>query len=231
MIFLFDVDGTLTPARQAIELKFKDFFYNWIIQRQRYGDKVYFVTGSDKDKTIEQIGEKIWLQVDGSYQNCANQLYCKGQLIKESDWRLPDDLMWDIIDTLSKSQWYGTARGSIEMRVGMANISTIGRQCSLKDRTKYYEWDKENKERECIANKLKSLYPKIEFSIGGEISIDVYPEGKDKSQVVDELKGNTMFFGDSCNVGGNDYSISRKCSIYHPINHWEETRQILEKIT
>ena len=101
MIFLFDVDGTLTPARQGIELKFKDFFYNWIIQRQRYGDKVYFVTGSDKDKTIEQIGEKIWLQVDGSYQNCANQLYCKGQLIKESNWRLPDDLMWDIIDTLS----------------------------------------------------------------------------------------------------------------------------------
>jgi len=230
MIFLFDVDGTLTPARQPIEPKFKDFFYNWVIHRQRYGDEVYFVTGSDKDKTIEQIGEKIWLQVNGSYQNCANQLYCKGQLIKESSWRLPDDLMWDIIDALSESKWYGTARGSIEMRTGMVNISTIGRECSLKDRAKYYEWDKENKEREFIVNKLKRLYPKIDFSIGGEISIDVYPEGKDKSQAVDDIKGNTMFFGDSCNIGGNDYSISLKCSIYHPVKNWEETREILEKI-
>jgi len=230
MIFLFDVDGTLTLARRSIDPKFKDFFYNWVSKHQTYGDKVYFVTGSNKDKTIEQVGEKIWLQVDGSYQNCANQLYCKGQLIKEFNWRLPDDLMWDIIDTLSRSQWYGTAKGNVEIRIGMINISTVGRKCSSKDRAKYYKWDKENKERETIVNKLKSQYPKIEFSIGGEISIDVYPKGKDKSQAIEDLKGDTIFFGDSCDIGGNDYSISRRCSAFHHVKDWKETERILENI-
>tara|TARA_R110000751_G_scaffold69917_3_gene141853 strand:- start:2042 stop:2737 length:696 start_codon:yes stop_codon:yes gene_type:complete len=228
MIFLFDVDGTLTLSRKRIDPKFKDFFYNWVVTHQEYGDEVYFVTGSDKDKTIEQVGEKIWLQVDGSYQNCANQLYSKGQLIREFSWRLPDDLMWDIIGTLSRSQWYGTAKGNIEIRIGMINISTVGRECSSKDRAKYYKWDKENKERELMVKTLKSRYPKIEFSIGGEISIDVYPEGRDKSQVMDDLKGESVFFGDSCDAGGNDHSISRKCSTFHQVKNWEETKRILE---
>lgn len=228
MIFLFDVDGTLTLSRKRIDPKFKDFFYNWVVTHQADGDEVYFVTGSDKDKTIEQVGEKIWQQVNGSYQNCANQLYSKGQLIKEFSWRLPDDLMWDIIGTLSRSQWYGTAKGNVEIRIGMINISTVGRECSSKDRAKYYKWDKENKERELMAKALKSRYPKIEFSIGGEISIDVYPEGRDKSQVMDDLEGESVFFGDSCDAGGNDHSISRKCSTFHQVKNWEETKRILE---
>ena len=55
--YVFDVDGTLTPSRLPINKKFKEFFLEWM-----EGKKVYLITGSDKDKTIEQIGEEIWLK-------------------------------------------------------------------------------------------------------------------------------------------------------------------------
>jgi phosphomannomutase len=229
MIFLFDVDGTLAPARQSMPSEFKDFFTQWIASQQLYGNEVYLVTGSDKDKTIEQVGEALWKKVDGSYQNCGNQLYIKGELIKEFSWRLPDDLMWDIINILSKSPWYRGARGNVEMRIGMLNISTVGRRCSDLERAKYYKWDKENGERESIASQLKKRYPKIEFSIGGEISIDIYPEGRNKSQVLSDMNGDTTFFGDRCGEGGNDYHLANGCTrCYNVKGGWKETMSILK---
>ena len=85
--FLFDVDGTLTPHRQPMTDDFKHFFMK-MLRNKGEDEKVFLVTGSDKQKTIEQVGHAIWHSVDGSYQNCGNQLYIDGQLIKQSEWEL-----------------------------------------------------------------------------------------------------------------------------------------------
>ena len=50
--FIFDVDGTLTPSRGTIDAGFKEFFMDFCNK-----NNVYLVTGSDRPKTIEQIGE------------------------------------------------------------------------------------------------------------------------------------------------------------------------------
>ena len=47
MNYIFDIDGTLTPSRLKIDPEFEQFFLEWMKDK-----KVYFVTGSDKDKTI-----------------------------------------------------------------------------------------------------------------------------------------------------------------------------------
>ena len=47
MNYIFDIDGTLTPSRLPIDPEFEKFFLEWMKDK-----KVYFVTGSDKDKTI-----------------------------------------------------------------------------------------------------------------------------------------------------------------------------------
>ena len=47
--FIFDVDGTLTPSRQEIDMDFAVFFTDFCAERD-----VYLVTGSDREKTIEQ---------------------------------------------------------------------------------------------------------------------------------------------------------------------------------
>ena len=52
--YIFDVDGTLTPSRQVIESDFLSYLLAFASNCQ-----MYIVTGSDKDKTIEQLGEEL----------------------------------------------------------------------------------------------------------------------------------------------------------------------------
>ena len=49
-IFIFDIDGTLTPSRLQMTEKFSKYFDKWS-KRNKY----YLVTGSDFDKTKEQL--------------------------------------------------------------------------------------------------------------------------------------------------------------------------------
>ena len=67
MKYVFDIDGTLTPSRLPIDPEFEKFFLEWM-----EGKEVYLVTGSDKDKTMEQVGEKIWTNATKVYQSCGN---------------------------------------------------------------------------------------------------------------------------------------------------------------
>ena len=49
--YIFDIDGTLTPSRGRIDPEFETFFKSFINK-----NKVSLVTGSDRPKTLEQIG-------------------------------------------------------------------------------------------------------------------------------------------------------------------------------
>tara|TARA_Y100001938_G_scaffold97429_1_gene133346 strand:+ start:445 stop:1146 length:702 start_codon:yes stop_codon:yes gene_type:complete len=226
--YLFDVDGTLTPARGKIDQDFKKYFGDWVSEKRSLGDKVFLVTGSDRSKTVEQIGLPVCRVVNGCYQNCGNQLYIRNALVKESAWRMSTHLRLDILMILEKSPWNGHAENNIEERAGMINISTIGRSATPKQREAYFRWDKVANERKKIAEILSLRYPKLEFSIGGEISIDAYPKGKDKSQVLKDLSGESIFFGDSCEIGGNDYSIAIQSDRYHNVKDWKETEYIMK---
>ena len=228
--YLFDVDGTLTPSRKPMVEDFKNYFKFWVRTQQSSGNKVYLVTGSDKDKTIEQVGQELWKMVDGSYQNAGNQLFVNGDLVFESDWEMPKDLESVALDLIGQSGWYGTADNNIEKRIGMVNISTIGRDCTDKQRADYCEWDKENLERETRADVINSNFDDIEAVIGGEISIDIYPKGKDKSQILGCLEGKNIFFGDNCYLGGNDYTIAEAAYEKYHVADWTQTRDILAVI-
>ena len=53
--FIFDVDGTLTPSRKQMDAGFSAKFLIFCCKFD-----TYLVTGSDKDKTIEQVGSDIY---------------------------------------------------------------------------------------------------------------------------------------------------------------------------
>ena len=54
---MFDVDGTLTPAKSKIDPKFAKDFFNW-----QKGKQVYIVSGGSFLRLLNQLGRKI---VDG----------------------------------------------------------------------------------------------------------------------------------------------------------------------
>ena len=203
--YLFDIDGTLTPSRLPINKEFEVFFKEWLRNKN-----VYLVTGSDKEKTIEQIGLDVWISVTKVYQSCGNQIWEKGKLIKERHFHLSDNMQKQLMSFLESSDWKEKFGIHFEQRVGLVNFSIIGRNCPQNKREEYYQWDVINKERMKICESIMTSFPNIEASIGGQISIDIYEKGKNKSQVLNEIEGEVYFFGDRMNPGGNDYPIAEK---------------------
>lgn len=65
----------------------------------------------------------------------------------------------------------------------MLNISPIGRNCSQQEREDFLAYDTQHKIRETMVAALKAQFPDIGFtySIGGQISFDVFPQGWDKT--------------------------------------------------
>ena len=233
MNYIFDIDGTLTPSRLPIDPEFEKFFLEWMKDK-----KVYFVTGSDKDKTIEQIGETIWNNATRVYQSCGNAVYEGGKLIRQSDFKMDTELQRLLYTFLATSDWKHHHGNHIEERIGLVNYSTIGRNCDQSSRSAYYDWDQLQGERQLFCKIIENTFPHLEASIGGEISIDIYPKGQNKAQVLSDFDGPITFFGDRCEPGGNDYPIVCRIdevesylykSVIHSVKDYKETWNILKR--
>ena len=235
-IYIFDVDGTLTPSRQRMTEEFAKFFDEWTNK-----NKYYLVTGSDINKTKEQVPIAYIDRAQGIFTCCGNQFYIEDKLIYENKFNIPDDLLKYLEDTLDNSDYPVKAGNHIEDRDSMLNFSMVGRRCSLQERKNYFEYDKLTGERQEIAKYIRNTWEDLDAVIGGQISIDIYPKGNDKSQVLEHIEkqhriGEIIFIGDRIEGGGNDYPLAELmdniegCDWYHT-EGWEHTQKILEKLS
>lgn len=236
-IFVFDIDGTLTPARKPIEPEFAAYFNRFC----KFND-VYLCTGSDWTKVREQIPERILSNVKGVF-TCSGNSYWFGKfLMGREDFSLrkefspPISLLKDLEKFVSASKCPKKTSLHIETRVGMLNFSTVGRNCSDLERKEYAAWDGETGERKKIVDFLSNKYPELSFNIGGEISIDIHPKGWDKSHAIKTIKtwnpkSNIYFFGDRIREGGNDMPAAMALGPLdraYPVEGPQETQKILE---
>lgn len=223
--FLFDVDGTLTPSRQKIDQDFRYFFANFM---HRY--PVYLVTGSDKQKTVEQIGEDLFNKAVMSFNCSGNEVWVRDTLVYKHDWDLPDDVEDYLSKFLSKSKFPIRTGNHIEKRNGCVNFSVVGRNAGIEERKAYIKWDKETSERVHLVENITDIFPNIEVVVGGETGLDIFDLGRDKSQVVDKIRTSNdviYFFGDQIQKYGNDYSVAMKCDHRYKVKNWSETYDIL----
>lgn len=67
----------------------------------------------------------------------------------------------------------------VEFRTGMLNISPIGRNCSHAEREAFHTFDKEHKVVPKMVEAMKEEFKDwgLTFSIGGQISFDLFPQG------------------------------------------------------
>lgn len=124
----------------------------------------------------------------------------------------------------------------IEFRAGMINVSPVGRNASTAERLQFENYDKEHNIRSKMVNALKENFSDygLTYSIGGQISFDVFPTGWDKTyclqHVEDEGFEKIHFFGDKSYEGGNDYEIYNDSrTIGHAVQNPEETMKILNE--
>jgi phosphomannomutase len=225
--FIFDVDGTLTPSRQKIDEEFKYFLSNFMDMYP-----TYIVTGSDKSKTVEQLGEDLFNKAVMSFNCSGNEIWVKDKIIYKSDWTLPYEVEEFILELLNQSKFPIRTGNHIEKRNGSVNFSIVGRNANMNEREHYIKWDKETSERLRIVNKLMHRFENIDVVVGGETGIDIFDKGKDKSQAIEKIKvydkDALYFFGDQIFENGNDYTIAMMCDSNFNVKSWKETFKILE---
>ena len=236
-IFIFDIDGTLTPSRLRMTEEFAKFFDKWSSK-----NKYYLVTGSDLDKTKEQLPIAYIDRAEAIFTCCGNQMWRDDELIYNNKFNPPKDLIESLERKVLKSQYPNRYGNHIEDRGSMVNFSVVGRDCTQEQREDYFEWDKRMGERNIMCMEIKGTYPGIDAVVGGQISIDIYPKGMDKSQVLNVIEQERLvppseyiFIGDGIENYGNDYPLAELmdnteiCDWYHT-KGWEHTKEILENL-
>ena len=240
-VYIFDVDGTLTPSRREMTMEFGIFFSLWSMNYT-----FYLVSGSDIDKIREQVPTSILDMAEGVFCCGGNKFYIDGRLEYEKTFKPPETLLTYLGHQLRVSDTPVHSTNHREDRGAMLNFSVVGRDCTLEERLQYFEYDKETGEREKIANEIKRRWPELDAVIGGQISIDIAPIGNDKSQVIKRIKNNNpnreyIFIGDRTEKGGNDYPLAKvmdemeDCNWYQAgepsqEDGYKETQKILEKL-
>jgi phosphomannomutase len=213
-LVLFDVDGTLSEPRAEATEEMKHF-----LQTLKKNVVVGIVGGSDLVKQQEQMGANIVHEVNYSFSENGLVAYKDGALIgkKAINDHLGEANIKRIINFSLKyisELDIPIKRGTfIEYRAGMLNVSPIGRNCSREERNAYEVFDLEHNVRKNFIAALQKELSDLDlvYSIGGQISFDVFPKGWDKTFCLNYI-GETEyeeihFFGDKTFPGGNDYEI------------------------
>jgi phosphomannomutase len=224
--FIFDVDGTLTPSRGTIDPTFKDYFNEFCRSNQ-----VFLVTGSDKPKTIEQIGEDTYNLCHTVYQCNGNDVWQSNKNVFTNPWILPSPAHEWLAEQLTLSDFPTRTGNHFEHRPGMVNFSIVGRNANRVERAHYVKWDKERDERANIAAWFNANFPELEAKVGGETGIDISMKGLDKSQIVRDFdlnKDELWFFGDAMFEGGNDLPLAKVVNHSRYVTGWKCTMEYLQ---
>ncbi|XP_003383285.1 PREDICTED: phosphomannomutase-like [Amphimedon queenslandica] len=239
VLCLFDIDGTLTPSRLVIKPEMKAY-----LAELRKRVVIGVVGGSDKAKQEEQMGgDGLVDMYDYVFSENGLVAYKDGKLIgKQSikDWMGEDRIKRFVnfclryLADLDIPKKRGTF---IEFRDGLINLCPIGRNCTQEERMEFFEYDKEHKIREKFVEAMEKEFADmgLKFSIGGQISIDVFPKGWDKTFCLGlmdlTLYKEIHFFGDKTYPGGNDYEIFMDPrTIGHTVTSPEDTMEQLKTL-
>ncbi|KAF4505191.1 hypothetical protein G6O67_007166 [Ophiocordyceps sinensis] len=248
-ICLFDVDGTLTPARLTASPEILS-----MLEALRRKCAVGFVGGSDLVKQEEQLGKAAGVPVVSLFDYCFSEngltAYKLGQALPSSSfigW-LGEDRYKDLVNFCLRyvaDLDLPVKRGTfVEFRNGMVNISPIGRNASVQERIEFEAYDKKAKVRDKFVAALKERFGHLGliFAIGGQISFDVFPEGWDKTYCLRHLDAEAKkpggiayktihFFGDKTFEGGNDWEIyNHPATTGHTVKGPEDTMRIIKEL-
>jgi len=224
-----------------------------LLSEVRHKVAIGFVGGSDLAKQQEQLGTSdisVTTQFDFCFAENGLTAYRMGiplpstsfigWLGEEKYKRLVKFCLRHIAD-LDLPVMRGTF---IEFRNGMINVSPVGRNASMKERYEFEAYDKQHGIRAKMVEVLRQEFPDLglEYSIGGQISFDVFPIGWDKTYCLKHVENDKTlpdgvdfktihFFGDKTFKGGNDWEIyNDPRTIGHAVSSPDDTMAELKKL-
>lgn len=238
MIYIFDVDGTLTYPQQPIKQDMIDAL------KELYKDNpVFVVSGNDRDLLYKnkQMTEDLEQHLNGIFGCQGSDVWINGELEFKNEITFDDKLFRDLKNLLNASPYPVKTGNHIEERPSLVNFSIVGRNATYEQRQDYMKYDETAEERKNIKTYLKERHPKYDFTIGGQISLDISPKDASKAQILKFLRGiqcekSIMFFGDKIYDGGNDYPLAKalmkenKKNVVHHVVSPIETLEIIKTV-
>mgnify|MGYP003637515101 CR=1 FL=1 len=252
-IILFDMDGTLTPARQAMSVEVANELYNV----QKAGFEIGILTGSGLDYIKQQCKPMFEHELlnwwDIHYLPCNGTKYYKleqhgmklvyeenmAKYLSESRWkvlmRIVLGLQSSLINTYEDIPLTGNF---ISYRGSTLNWCPIGRQAEDSDRSAWIELDKTHSIRQEWLNLARSKFDAtclgdVMIKLGGDTSFDIYPKGWDKTYAFTNFAHykEIYFIGDRCEGNGNDTEAYKLAGeLGYSTTGPEQTIEIIKKI-
>ena len=254
-VFLFDMDGTLTPPRQKmpidIEIMLKAI--------QDAGHEIGIITGSDMnyvkqqcsglfDLNLMNTSEIHFFPCNGTKYILDNKkMYSKNmrEYMGDNAWhRLITFLIEKQCDIVSKLGVTMPLTGHFfDYRESTLNWCPIGRNANDKDRAVWEFIDKDNFIRTPLLNEIQDYIDnniryigdlavsdvEIQVKYGGDTSFDIFPKGWDKTFPLNKKNMfedyKIYFVGDRCKENGNDYEL-----FMHPKTKGFETHSTQQTI-
>jgi len=239
-LLLFDVDGTLTAPRLTVTEEMEKFLYNSVKTNATVG----VVGGSDIKKIAEQMkGMDVVKKFDYFFSENGLVAYKDGQQIAEQSIlkKFGDKVLQKLINFslkyMSELELPAKRGTFVEFRTGLINLCPVGRSCSYEERLEFAKFDVENNVRIKFKEALEKEFGELglQFAMGGQISIDVFPKGWDKTYCLQFVENDGYeeihFFGDKTSKGGNDYEIFEdKRTIGHTVTGPEDTMNQIKEV-
>lgn len=226
-IFLFDMDGTLTPVRGQIEQKTITS-----LKKLAAIGRIGIVTGSDYDYIMQQMGEAFG--AGGIPNDRIDLLPCNGtkKYVSMGSGRFKLQSSVSMIDEIGEQNhtlllkrclafqsiimsmhedlpYTGTF---LQYRGSLLNWCPIGRNATACERKAWTTADEKHDIRKHYASAMAKICLmkdiKASIALGGSTSLDIYPRGWDKTYALRYYPEHTVYFaGDKCMEGGNDWHI------------------------
>jgi len=196
-VLVLDIDGVVCESQEPIRPEMLSK-----IVKASFKMPVYFCTGNTFTKSMDMLE---WHGMAGIF--CLN-----GHELRDGHgyklWEdveadpLPRTITSDIVCRIDKP----LENNSIEWRTpSFVNFCPVGRFATIEQRNAHdASW------RSGFIEVMKTLYPNIELSAGGKVSVDICSNGANKSRAAKYLNDsgyNFIYIGDKTAPGGNDYPI------------------------
>ncbi|AEX61858.1 phosphomannomutase [Megavirus courdo11] len=214
-IILFDIDGTLTPSGQKINIDMINIL-DFLHKSSKY--TLGLVGGGTYEKISYQMGEIINI-FKYIFSECGAVIHIDN--IKVYEKKMVDNCNRLLLNKIIKQALHSISEmpiiysgGQIDFRKGLIYVSPPGMQADMYERNYFLEADQKYNLRQKLLSDLKTIDKNDDFEIsfGGSVGIAIHPYGWNKSQVVPYLCEQTddldiYYFGDRTEPDGNDYPI------------------------
>jgi len=230
-LVLFDVDGTLTEARQRINKRMLRS-----LKELSFNTEIGLLTGSG----LDYIKEQLWpLLADPDLSLNCHVLPCNGIEYYIPNPDSPGNFIEIHRNSMEKKIGFETFQfvmktvmnlqsqiaevdydipftgHHIQNRGSTLNWSPIGRNAKTGGRQQFKAMDKIHGIRKNFLYRFREIMLQadihdITIKLGGDTSFDIYPQGWDKRYALKhfpEESWDVFFIGDRCNPDGNDYEI------------------------